>query len=145
MFLQSFWYHPNVSPPKDYAKLGRHDHAVRASIWSIATASTKWPAGTSRYGTSPTSTSGRERRAQKTYFELYDHTARDVKAVSPRLRIGGPATAQAAWIPDMIKHAEQAHVPLDFVSTHVYGNDTAERRIRHRAKIFRATRWSADR
>src|ERR1700691_4265925 len=62
---------------------------------------------------------------QKTYFELYDHTARDIKAVSPRLRVGGPATAQAAWIPDMIKHAEKTHVPLDFVSTHVYGNDTA--------------------
>src|SRR5664279_99744 len=46
--LQSFWYRPNVSPPKDYAK---------------------WDA--------------------------------------------------------MIKHATQTHVPLDFVSSHVYGNDKA--------------------
>ena len=43
---------------------------------------------------------------QQTYFELYDHTARDIKAVSPRLRVGGPATAQAAWVGDMIKHAD---------------------------------------
>ncbi len=26
----------------------------------------------------------------------------------------------------MIKHADKVHVPLDFVSTHVYGNDTAD-------------------
>ena len=45
--------------------------------------------------------------------------------MSPRLRVGGPATAQAAWVGDMIKHATQTHVPLDFVSSHVYGNDKA--------------------
>ncbi len=60
---------------------------------------------------------------QATYFELYDNTARALKAVNPRLRVGGPATAQAAWVGDMIAHAAQDHVPLDFVSTHVYGND----------------------
>jgi len=27
---------------------------------------------------------------QATYFELYGHTARDLKSVSPRLRVGGP-------------------------------------------------------
>jgi xylan 1,4-beta-xylosidase len=41
------------------------------------------------------------------------------------LRVGGPATAQAAWVSAMIEHAASAGVPLDFVSTHVYGNDTA--------------------
>ena len=40
--------------------------------------------------------------------------------------MGGPATAQAAWVGDMIAHADQHHVPLDFVSTHIYGNDTAD-------------------
>ncbi len=63
---------------------------------------------------------------QATYFELYDHTARALKSVNPRIRVGGPATAQAAWVSDMIAHATENHVPLDFVSTHVYGNDSAE-------------------
>ncbi len=63
---------------------------------------------------------------QATYFELYDHAARAIKRADPRLRVGGPATAQAAWIPEMIAHAVQAHVPLDFVSTHVYGNDLSK-------------------
>jgi xylan 1,4-beta-xylosidase len=66
------------------------------------------------------------RPAQQTYFELYDHTARTLKAVNERIRVGGPATAQAAWVGDMIRHATENHVPLDFVSTHVYGNDTSD-------------------
>ncbi len=63
---------------------------------------------------------------QPTYFELYDHTARALKAVSPRIQVGGPSTAQAAWVPDFLAHVKQANVPVDFVSTHVYANDTAD-------------------
>jgi xylan 1,4-beta-xylosidase len=122
--LQSFWYHPNVSPPKDYAKW---DDMITQFTRHLV----------DRYGLDEVSSwyfevwnepnldfwSGTPR--QQSYFELYDHTARDIKAVSPQLRVGGPATAQAAWVGDMIKHATQTKVPLDFVSTHVYGNDKA--------------------
>ncbi len=61
-----------------------------------------------------------------TYLELYAHTARDLKAVDARLRVGGPATAQAAWVPDFLRHARAESVPVDFVSSHVYANDTAQ-------------------
>ena len=122
--LQSFWYHPNVSPPRDYAiwdelitKLVRH-LVERYGIEEVS----KWYF---EVWNEPNLDFWTGAPRQKTYFELYDHTARDIKAVSPKLRVGGPATAQAAWVGDMIKHAEQAHVPLDFVSTHVYGNDKA--------------------
>lgn len=63
---------------------------------------------------------------QATYFEFYDETARAIKSVDEKLRVGGPATAQAAWIDAFIKHCTQNHVPFDFVSTHVYGNDTPQ-------------------
>ena len=63
---------------------------------------------------------------QPTYFQLYDHTARAIKAVSPRLQVGGPSTAQAAWVTPFLAHAKADDVPVDFVSTHVYANDTAE-------------------
>jgi xylan 1,4-beta-xylosidase len=63
---------------------------------------------------------------QATYFELYDHTARDLKEVSPRLRVGGPSTAQAGWADVFIKHCADNKIPVDFVSSHVYGNDKAE-------------------
>jgi len=35
--------------------------------------------------------------------------------------VGGPATAGAAWIPEMIAYCVKNKVPLDFVSTHTYG------------------------
>src|SRR5262249_51430359 len=63
---------------------------------------------------------------EQTYFELYDRTARAIKRVNPRLRIGGPASAQAAWIDRFLAHCKEKNVPVDFASTHVYGNDLAE-------------------
>jgi xylan 1,4-beta-xylosidase len=63
--------------------------------------------------------------AQATYFKLYDHTARDLKAVSLRLRVGGPSTAANAWVPEFLAHAHENHVPVDFVSTHAYGDPCA--------------------
>lgn len=60
---------------------------------------------------------------QKAYFELYDVTARTLKAVDPALRVGGPSTAGAAWVPAFLAHVAGAQVPIDFVTTHTYGVD----------------------
>lgn len=57
------------------------------------------------------------------YFALYDTTARALKQVDPQLRVGGPATAGAAWVPEFIAHVTKAEVPIDFVTTHTYGVD----------------------
>jgi len=63
---------------------------------------------------------------QRSYFDLYAHTARALKSVNPRLRVGGPATAAAAWVGDFLKFTSENHVPVDFVSTHAYADDTVE-------------------
>lgn len=60
---------------------------------------------------------------EDTYNALYDVTAKAIKKVDPKLKVGGPATAQAAWVDRFIEHCTIAHVPFDYVSTHVYGND----------------------
>jgi len=60
---------------------------------------------------------------QQAYFDLYDSTARTIKAVDPDLQVGGPATAGADWVPDFLRHAAANHVPVDFVTTHSYGVD----------------------
>ena len=49
-----------------------------------------------------------------------------MKKVNPRLRVGGPATAAAAWVPEFLKFTAANHVPVDFVSTHGYADDTVE-------------------
>lgn len=57
------------------------------------------------------------------YFALYDLTARTIKAIDPALRVGGPSTAGAAWVPEFLDHAARNGVPVDFVTTHTYGVD----------------------
>lgn len=120
-----FWYTPNHMPPKDYVKwdamidaFARHLIA-RYGIDEVA----QWyfevwnEPNIGFWGGKP---------YQETYFELYDHTARAIKAVDARLRVGGPSTALAAWATDFVEHVVKAGVPADFVSAHVYANDTVE-------------------
>ena len=123
--MQAFWYKPDVAPPKDWAKW---DNLITQFVSHLV----------DRYGLDEVSQwyfevwnepnldfwGGDPKQA--TYWDLYDHTARAVKAVNPRLRIGGPATAQAAWADAFIQHCAANHVPVDFVSSHVYGNDQAK-------------------
>jgi len=123
--LHAFWYKQNVSPPKDY---GKWDEMITQFARHLV----------ERYGIDEVSKwyfevwnepnldfwTGDPRQA--TYFELYDHTARALKAVSSRLRVGGPATAQAAWTDAFLRHCVDNKIPVDFVSSHVYGNDKAE-------------------
>ncbi len=67
--------------------------------------------------------SGKPKEA--TYYKLYERATRAIKRVSPLLRVGGPATAHTAWVGRFIKHCVKRGVPIDFVSTHVYADDTA--------------------
>jgi xylan 1,4-beta-xylosidase len=123
--LHAFWYKQNVSPPKDYAKwddlITRFtEHLVqRYGIEEVAT----WYF---EVWNEPNIDFWAGDPKQPTYWELYDHTARAIKAVNSHLRVGGPASAQAAWADAFIKHCVEGGVPVDFVSSHVYGNDKSE-------------------
>lgn len=59
---------------------------------------------------------------QDEYFHLYDIAARAIKSVDDRLIVGGPSTAAAEWIADFLNFVRQQNSPLDFISTHTYGN-----------------------
>jgi xylan 1,4-beta-xylosidase len=58
---------------------------------------------------------------QKAYFELYDLTAKTIKSIDPALRVGGPSTAGASWVPEFLAHVKQSGAAVDFVTTHTYG------------------------
>lgn len=121
----AFWYKPLPSPPKDPAKWSALIEAFTKHLLD-------------RYGkdeveqwyfevwNEPNIDFWNGDPKQPTYFQLYDETALAVKKVDPKIRIGGPATAQAAWVDNFIAHCTEKHVPFDFVSTHVYGNDTSK-------------------
>jgi xylan 1,4-beta-xylosidase len=115
-----FWWKGNITPPRDYDKWAA---LVRALV-------RHW---TERYGreevqrwffevwNEPNLKDLFWSGDQAEYFKLYDAAARAVKSVSPEYRVGGPATAGVAWIPEMIEHAAKTGVSLDFVTTHDYG------------------------
>lgn len=123
--LHAFWYKQNVSPPKDYALWDAMitaftQHLIdRYGIDEVA----KWRF---EVWNEPNIDFWVGQPKQPTYFELYDHTALALKKVSPRLRVGGPSTAQAAWVAAFLQHCKEKNVPVDFVTSHVYANDTAK-------------------
>ncbi len=118
-----FWYRPLPSPPKDPAKwealiesftnhlVNRYGHS-EVEKWYFEV----WNEPNIDFW------DGVPKR--ETYFALYDEAARAIKKIDPKIRVGGPATAQASWVGAFIAHCMQNRVPFDFVSTHVYGNDS---------------------
>ncbi len=123
--LHPFWYKQNVSPPKSMERwddLIKHfaQHLVdRYGIDEVA----QWYF---EVWNEPNIDFWNGIPRDRSYFELYAHTARTLKSVSPKLRVGGPATAAAAWIPEFLAYTQQNRVPVDFVSTHGYADDTVE-------------------
>ena len=55
------------------------------------------------------------------YVELYAATAAAVRKVSPDFRVGGPADAGGQFVEDFLRACGERGLPLDFVSTHMYG------------------------
>ena len=57
------------------------------------------------------------------YMDLYNASAHAIKAVSPLLEIGGPATMQTQHLVDFVNRARSIGAPVDFVSAHLYPTD----------------------
>lgn len=117
----AFHYGAHVTPPKDYdqwatliRKLVQHwverygVQEVREwyfEVWNEPNLTAFWTGKT------------------EDYFRLYQVTAEAIKQVDSGLRVGGPVTAMAAWVPEFLDFCEQNKVPADFVSTHYYPTD----------------------
>ncbi len=115
-----FTYRGIISPPADWAEWRQlvtelAAHLVRRygaeevarwafEVWNEPNLAVFWPG------------------SQEDYLRLYAESARAVKAVDSRLRVGGPATAAGEWIELLAARAADSGLPLDFVSTHTYGN-----------------------
>ncbi|KJF16668.1 GH39 family glycosyl hydrolase [Acidithrix ferrooxidans] len=56
------------------------------------------------------------------YLQLYDEAALAVKSVCSDIKVGGPSSAACEWVEALASHAKERGIPLDFVSTHTYGN-----------------------
>ncbi len=72
------------------------------------------------------------------YAEFYELTASAIRATAPHARVGGTA---ACWVtneplPGFVKHCRENHVPLDFISWHIYNDDWS----RHAAGVHEGKR-----
>jgi len=116
-----FWWRGNVTPPRDFDKWGGLVEALTRhwveryglaevkkwffEVWNEPNLDGFWAGD------------------QQAYFHLYAVSAAAIKRVDSGLRVGGPATAGAAWAPEFIQYCVDNRAPLDFISTHAYGVD----------------------
>jgi xylan 1,4-beta-xylosidase len=139
-----FQYRGIISPPKDWSRWAELNRRVAAhlverfgldevrhwpfEVWNEANLDVFWT------GT------------KDDYFRLYDLAARAIKEVDERLVVGGPSTAAAEWVTDFLDFARATGSPVDFVSTHTYGNypldvrEAARARGRDDVKVY-WTEW----
>ncbi len=119
-----FFYRANTSPPKDYGKwsalvaeFARHliDRYGREEVESWYFEVWNEPdlksavIGSFWHGT------------DEEYFHLYDVSARALKQVDPKLRVGGPAAASLSIVDPFLRHVTaDPGSPLDFLSVHAY-------------------------
>jgi xylan 1,4-beta-xylosidase len=115
-----FDYGAIVSPPKDWDRWATLVHDLTAhlvdrygldevrqwafEVWNEANLEVFW-SGT-----------------RDEYLRLYDVSVASVKAVDHRLVVGGPASAAGKWVDELLAHCRATGAPIDFVSTHTYGN-----------------------
>ncbi|MBA2614657.1 MAG: xylan 1,4-beta-xylosidase [Actinobacteria bacterium] len=115
-----FEYRGLISPPRDWERWGELVRKLAAhlvarygidevrrwgfEVWNEANLEVFW-AG-----------------SREEYFQLYDVAVRAVKSVDERLLVGGPATAAAGWVREFLDFVAAEDSPLDFFSTHTYGN-----------------------
>jgi len=116
-----FHYKGNVTPPRNYddwatlvRKLAQHwvdrygAEEVRQWFFEVWNEPNLEAFGTGK---------------QEDYFKLYKYTVEPIKSVDAQLKVGGPATANNAWIDDFLRFCNDNQLPADFVSTHHYPTD----------------------
>jgi len=115
-----FEYGAIISPPKDWDRWERLVHELTVhlvdryglsevrhwafEVWNEANLEVFW-SGT-----------------RDDYLRIYDLSVRAVKSVDASLIVGGPASAAGKWVDELLEHCAATGSPIDFVSTHTYGN-----------------------
>lgn len=58
------------------------------------------------------------------FHRLWQTTHRAIKSVDASLRVGGPSAARAEWIDELLDFAARHDCAPDYLTTHVYNNDS---------------------
>ncbi len=115
------YYRGITSPPSSYRRWADADRKDRPlpgrHLWIEGARA----AGISKSGTNRTSPSGPGHRLNISNSIVAAVLA--IKKVDPLLKVGGPSTARAAWVADLLAYCASSRTPVDFISTHIYPSD----------------------
>ncbi len=122
-----FHYKGNTAPPADYDKWGWFirrfvEHLIsrysrdEVRQWFFEVWNEPNLGG-------PDSPDGFWAGSMEEYFKLYKVTSEVIKSVDSFVKVGGPATSNNAWIPEMVAFCKNSGAPIDFISTHHYPTD----------------------
>lgn len=112
-----FGYQGIISPPNDWDRWGELVSALTAHLverYGRQEVADHWPVEVWNEANLSVFWSG----TPQEYWRLYEVSARAVKAVDPRISVGGPASAAVGWLDDQLA----GRAPVDFLSTHIYGS-----------------------
>ncbi|HSK26502.1 MAG TPA: hypothetical protein VK894_06290, partial [Jiangellales bacterium] len=115
-----FAYGAVVSPPRDWDRWGDLVRGLTAHLvdrYGLEEVRDRWSFEVWNEANLEAFWSG----STEEYLRLYEVSARAVKDVDERLRVGGPSSAAAGWVGELLTYADETGVPVDFVSTHTYG------------------------
>nr|WP_242012638.1 hypothetical protein [Acetobacter lambici] len=118
------WYRANTSPPKNMEEWFNLIKNLTEHL-------------TSRYGFDEVSSWNFEvwnepninfwSGSQEQYFNLYKNSWNAIKKVNNFFRVGGPATAQMAWVSEFIDFCVAENCKPDFISSHIYEADPQDK------------------
>ncbi|MCL2248230.1 MAG: xylan 1,4-beta-xylosidase [Oscillospiraceae bacterium] len=123
-----FYWEGNVTPPSDYEKwadlvIATVSHWIERygeeevlswpmEVWNEPNLEVFW-----------------ENADMDEYFKLYEVSARAVKKVNPKIRVGGPSICGVEdehWLKSFLEFTSKNDVPLDFVTRHCYATEPAD-------------------
>ena len=118
-----FYWKANTTPPKDEIKWV---NLVKATLMHLKerygdNEVSSWPC---EIWNEPNLPGFWENADKPAYLRLYEITAKAVKDVLPRMRIGGPAicggNGSQEWVRDFLAFCRDLDLPVDFVTRHAY-------------------------
>lgn len=120
-----FYWKGNTTPPKDYKTWA---NLIKATLKHLmerygSDEVVTWPV---EVWNEPNLPGFWKDADMEEYFKLYDVSARAVKEVDGRFRVGGPAVCGGTdqkWIQAFLEFVRDNNCPLDFVSRHHYTTD----------------------
>ncbi len=120
-----FYWKGHVTPPKDY---GKWAELIKATLNHLIDRYGReevisWPIEVWNEPNLPGFWKGAD---MQEYFKLYEVSAKAVKEVDLRLRVGGPAICgvdDERWLKEFLTHCVKEQLPLDFVTRHAYATE----------------------